>query len=1459
MKNAKFFLFVFGLLSSGLIYAQEPAYKAMLHDPQVNFYDACRAAEAYFDTVDKHAKGSGWKGYMRWRANNEFKYYPDGNRANVDPYLVSKAYQNILQTQRPKGNTAQRLFNSGWKDLGPYTIDSLTGHYSAGLGRIEDFYVHPSNPNIIYQGSRSGGFWRSSNGGASWIGGVSDTLFASGCNAITASPTNADSVLINVRNARNGYTHGIYRSTNGGQNFVLSNFNPTNLGLGGLGSNFAINEIAYHPRVPNLIFIATNQGIFRSDNNLATWTRLYNGFNFREIAFHPTNDNIIYLYTSGNIANVMISTDGGLNYGLSSFISGNTSSFAELTTTPQCPDCIYFASTSGVWKSTNQGQTWSFLFNPNQSCGGFAVSDTDSSKMIYGYVDIMGSTNGGQSWNQITYWALGSTNGPVSGNQGKYTTSTNYVHADLRNAKCINGVFYVGTDGFLCKSTNNGTSWERIGDGVGTRENYCVGVSQSNYFRSMSGSQDNGTSIHTENGWVEFYGADGMEAVIHPLNDDYMIGSVQYGTRRRTLDGGLTQNSATPSGSSQADWIAPLAINPNDQFQVYDFRNQIYRSDDFAETYTVIGSPASFTSNIDKAEISESNPDVIVVSQSSNIDKSTNGGVTFTSIKGNLPNYFIEGIAIDPKDEDVIVVVYGRYQADNSKVYITTNGGTSWTNITHNLGSMPIRSVVIDHTPARNIYLGAEIGVYTMPIGGNNWALYNPGFPNVASRELDIVYGSNTLRAAVWGRGLWEYSLVGRLDYPAITRTTITDPPSYNRPRFGEDQYVTSKIHYTDTLSQVWTEWSVGAPTFGNVLAMTNVSDTTWVTNAPIPTQPVGSKIYFKVFAVGSNMDTTETYKFMYEVRPYGYCYATGNTNNGNLYLNDVSIDQYNFNSLNTGYSLTPSPIIRLDAGGTYTLDMMSNTSWSGNDFSAWIDYNNDAEFTNDEEIVMDLNTNNDGSGTFTIPPGAVLHDTLRMRCRLSFYTGDALPCGNFLGEVEDYYVMVRSAPNFSMNLGVDSVCAGDPIAYSYVGSGIDSVSWTFSSGGNVQTANDSTGSISLSNGGTYDVQLIAYVGADTFQLNSPGAIAVGVSYNLSQNAAVCSGDSYTFPDGSTQSNITAPVTYTSQLSSAFGCDSIITTTLAVGQVNSGTDVLTACGSLTWIDGNTYTSNTNAPTFTLTNASGCDSVVTLNLTVLANTSGTDVLSACDSLTWIDGNTYTASTNAPTFTLPNSNGCDSVVTLNLTINSSSLTVDTYDACGPITWIDGNTYSTSNNTATYTYTSSTGCDSVIQLALTITNINATVSQAGVQLVAQSPLPTPGLSYQWIDCSTNQAIPGETNGTFEPSASGSYAVVMDYGFCTDTSACITYTEVGTTAPLPDQANLFPNPNTGKFTLDLGTRFKEAAIKVYDDRGRLVYMAQQEGQGQMVFDMDLATGNYFMQLEEGSHMEVLRFVVEE
>ncbi|MGB0869558.1 MAG: GEVED domain-containing protein, partial [Flavobacteriales bacterium] len=119
----------------------------------------------------------------------------------------------------------------------------------------------------------------------------------------------------------------------------------------------------------------------------------------------------------------------------------------------------------------------------------------------------------------------------------------------------------------------------------------------------------------------------------------------------------------------------------------------------------------------------------------------------------------------------------------------------------------------------------------------------------------------------------------------------------------------------------------------------------------------------------------------------------------------------------------------------------------------------------------------------------------------------------------------------------------------------------------------------------------------------------------------------------------------------------------------------------------------------LTNVNNCDSVVYLDLTINSSNSSIDTQVACDEYVWINNQTYTSSNNTDSVILTNVNNCDSVVYLDLTINSSNSSTDTVKIVDEYTWIDGVTYTESNNTAFYVDTNVFGCDSTIYLNLEI----------------------------------------------------------------------------------------------------------------------------------------------------------------
>ena len=993
----RFYLVLLSLIIAPY-FASGQEFKGMMYDPSINFYEVVESAENYFEN-NPQKEGSGFKGYQRWKYQNELNYFPSGDRHNRDFYFAAKQFKSFQSKNRTK-----RALGTPWRDLGPYDLGRIEGGYNPGLGRVESFYVDPNDSNYFYIGSRSGGFWKSTNGGQTWSKSTTDFLMASGVNTLSVSPTNRDSILVNIRNARNSTTHGIYRSVDGGLTWDTTAFNPQSLGWGGLGTNNQIYKVFYHPRIANKIFIGSSQGLYVSTDNLQTYSVVNGTNNISDIAFHPTADSIIYIYDRSSRNQILVSKDGGLSFTASSSLPNNNNAILHLSISPDCADCVFAASSNGVYISKDQGAIFSSRSNPTGTCDGFAVDDRDTSFMMYGMLNIYASSNSGDTFSQVTNWYLPSATGGVDGG--------NYTHADLREAASLNGVFYAATDGFFVRSLDKGQTWEILSYGTGIRENYAVGISQSHHDYNICGSQDNGTSILTKNGWLEYFGADGMEGILHTLNSDLIIGSVQFGGRYSSRDGGL--NVSNPLRHTNGYWEAPLLADPLNQMDVYSFGKDIYKSTNFGTSWTLIG-PSGYNNYVMRAAIAENNSDIIAISSSAWMRLSTDGAQSFTTIgSGSLPNSIISSITFAPKNDSIIIVTFGTHQNDGDKIYMTTDLGTTWTNITGNLGDMPLRSAVVDHTSNPNIYVGAEIGVFVKPLFGGSWQLLNVDLPNCTASDLKIMRGSNELRAATWGRGLWETDLINRASFPKIAETAIDQTPDAFSPKAGVSQYVRSKIDYSGTISSAYVKWGINSTRLDSTILMSLINGL-WESNSPIPGVLQDSSVYFQVFAVGSSGDTSETYKFQYTAQEPRYCVAFGSAGTGSDWIERVVFDSIQQTSTQNYYSDYTNVSTSIKPNTNYTIQVDLNFSFPLDTVYAWIDYDQDFEFSDEELIEFSApNANHEVFASFTTPAYTASGIT-RMRVRNIYGANGAASCGVFPGEVEDYSIRLRD-PFISLN-----------------------------------------------------------------------------------------------------------------------------------------------------------------------------------------------------------------------------------------------------------------------------------------------------------------------------------------------------------------------------------------------------------------------------------------------------------
>ena len=188
------------------------------------------------------------------------------------------------------------------------------------------------------------------------------------------------------------------------------------------------------------------------------------------------------------------------------------------------------------------------------------------------------------------------------------------------------------------------------------------------------------------------------------------------------------------------------------------------------------------------------------------------------------------------------------------------------------------------------------------------------------------------------------------------------------------------------------------------------------------------------------------------------------------------------------------------------------------------------------------------------------------------------------------------------------------------------------------------------------------------------------------------------------------------------------------------------------------------------------------------------------------------------TIPNSNGCDSLITVNLTILEETFSENNVDACmeydfnGTMLSTSGTYYDTLSNIYS--------CDSIVILNLTITPLDTAVVVNGSTLTAQALVP----SYIWLDCNNNYShMPGAFFQSFTPTVSGSYAVMLIDNFCVDTSACYEITILNIEElKFESGISIYPNPATNELTVDFEEIVLNGKIEMYNLIGQSLSSTQ-------------------------------------
>lgn len=733
---------------------------------------------------EKRSPSQAGAAFQQW---SMARTYPDGK-------FYTGKYAEALAQMHFAARLRDERSNPVWEDLGPKNIG----------GRTLCLAIHPTDTNILWLGSASGGIWKSSSAGRganAWQR-VETGFPLLGVSAIAIDPANpqiiyagtgevynveSSSPNVAIRVTRGTYGIGILKSSDGGLSWSKS----LDWGYGNLRG---VQDIKINPLRPATVLAATTQGLLRSWDAGSTWHTLHNKRMAVDIEIDPADTNRIYV-THGSLddqdaSGVYRSSNGGVSFnklagGLPPIFSGKT----MIDLCPGQPNTLYASVANsfqqvGLFKSVNGGDSWTVVNSQDvaQYQGWYshdvAVHPSNPNTLIWVGIDAWKSVNGGSVVTQKSYWykwnfgyvPAGASEGP-----------SDYVHADIHRAYYVpndaNKVYLV-SDGGLFVSYDGGETWAGRNGGYQTQQFYAnLGNSSTNPEWAIGGMQDNSTAIYFgDPSWIRVLGGDGECAAINPQNDQIMYGSSQYLNMYKSTNGGENWFDIGGEISENAAFNGPFEISPTLPNIMYAGAQSLWRSDDDGENWENLTGILANSSVVLTIAISPLDPDVVYCST---VPSSLNTNATPRMFKINastqvieeltgLPNRFCMDIAVDPADENRVLAVFAGFNTQH--VWESKDGGTSWQAIDNGLPDVPTNSILIDPATG-HLYVGNDLGVWHSADDGQSWDFYSADAPQaLLAMHLSIAPG-NKLRVASYGLGVWQTDLAEASD----TRETISE------------------------------------------------------------------------------------------------------------------------------------------------------------------------------------------------------------------------------------------------------------------------------------------------------------------------------------------------------------------------------------------------------------------------------------------------------------------------------------------------------------------------------------------------------------------------------------------------------------------------------------------------------------------------------------------------------------
>lgn len=702
----------------------------------------------------------------------------DYQRSYPNDHIKPEAYLSAMEAAATlhKQTASRDIY---WEFAGPENIG----------GRITDLAFHPDNPTTYYAGGASGGILKTTDGGQHW-----EQLFAG--NAVISigdlaiDPNNPEVIYAGTGEANaSSYSfmgNGIYKSSDAGESWDHIGL-TTSAYIGRIVVDYNNSDKIFVAACGNLFSYGGERGIYRSSNGGGDWEQvLYvnDSTSGIDLVQHPINPNIIYASmwqrtrgltyrnSFGAGSGVWKSIDGGNSWtALSNGLPTGDLGRIGIDISTSNPDVLYaFIDMPdmevGVYKSTNGGDNWSrvndnVLDGMNSNFGWYfgqlRVDPFDENTLYVMGVDLYKSTNGGDSWTQLAGYF-----------------NSNIIHVDHHAMFIDPGTqrIYIGNDGGLFYSDNQGSNWTKINN-IPLTQFYAIDIDYQFPERIYGGTQDNNT-IRTTTGetddWEAILGGDGMYCLVDYENNDNVYAESQWGGLSKSESGGAPGSFnyiAWNMMNDRTNWSAPLAMDPENPNRLYFGTYRIWRSLNGGDTWTAVSEDltqggSNYFHTITTIDVSSVNPNIVVSgSGDGKVFISGFGGNGWTDITGNLPDRWITKVSTDPFDENTIYVSLSGFRWDEATPHIfkTTDLGITWVSISGNLPDLPVNVLVADPEVEGWLYAGTDAGAFYTDNGGISWKSLMKGLPNVAVTSMKIHQPSRSLVMGTYGLSAYRLNL----------------------------------------------------------------------------------------------------------------------------------------------------------------------------------------------------------------------------------------------------------------------------------------------------------------------------------------------------------------------------------------------------------------------------------------------------------------------------------------------------------------------------------------------------------------------------------------------------------------------------------------------------------------------------------------------------------------------------